>query len=468
MIPQSRRRFVLVLILLVLGIAAVRDFSRLDAALPWRTMDEFADFYCAGLAFDRGASPYTYEPLHACEHQFNKGQSFRGKLFAANPAVAVPAPQPPYDFVPFMALAGANFSVARAIDATAIVLAVALSAITVAAIGIPLALSVAVFALSAAYVELNTAQIVPFALLALVLCGLALERDRDRLAGVLAVLTLIEPTVGLPVVVATFLFAPRARWSLAAALAGLLALACAIAGPKGVLEYLIAVLPAHSRSELLFPFQYSLTSALAVLGVWPALARIAGLASYVLLLAAALIIAPRTSAQLHRRAFIVFVPALFCVIGGTFLHQEELCFAIPAVTLLAWETTGRQRTIATVALCILAVPWIPVWGAKQLFLASLLVIATVLAQLRLELRTSLITLGVIAAAIYCFELAPPRLPAPSGMPAVYAASQLVSLEWRDYTALRGTHNPLWFAIKLPTWGALLASLAIAASISRRI
>jgi hypothetical protein len=467
-IPLPYRRFALLLLLLASSVAALRDFSRLGAALPWRTMDEFADFYCAGLAFDRGASPYTYEPLHACEHQFNKGQSFRGKLFAANPAIAVPAPQPPYDFVPFMALARANFSVARAIDATAIVLAVALSAVALAAIGIPLAMSVAVFALSTAYVELNTAQIVPFALLALVLCGLALERGRDRVAGVLAALTVIEPIVGLPVVLATFLFAPRARWALAVTLAALLALACAVARPNGLLEYVSVVLPAHAQSELLFPFQYSLTSALAMLGATPTAARAAGVASYVLLLAVALLVAPRTSAQLQRRALIVFVPALCCVIGGTFLHQEELCFAIPAVTLLAWETTGRQRTIATVALCLLAVPWIAVWGAKQLFLASLLVVATILAKVQLELRASLLTFCAIAAAIYCFELAPPKLPAPFGMATVYAASQLVSFEWRDYTALRSTHDPLWFAIKVPTWGALLASLAIAASISRRI
>jgi hypothetical protein len=467
-IPQRYRRFVLVLLLLALGVAALRDFSRLGAALPWRTMDEFADFYCAGLAFDRGASPYTYEPLHACEHQFNTGASFRGKLFAGNPAIAVPAPQPPYDFVPFMALARANFSIARAIDATAIVLAVVLSAIALSAIGVPLALALAVFALSTGYVELNTAQIAPFALLALVLCGLALERGRDRLAGVLAALTAIEPIVGLPVVVATFLFVPRARWAVAAGLAGLLALACAIAGPKGVLEYLVAVLPAHSQSELLFPFQYSLTSALATLGVPSAVARVAGAAAYVLLPIAALVIAPRTSAQLRRRALLVFVPALCSAIGGTFLHQEELCFAIPAVTLLAWETTGRRRTIATAALCLLAVPWIAVWGAKQLFLASLLVVATILVQLRLELRASLIAFCAIAAAIYCFELAPPRLPVPAAMPAIYAAGELVSLEWRDYTALRSTQDPLWFAIKVPAWGALLASLAIAASISRRI
>jgi hypothetical protein len=467
-IPQPYRRFVLLLILLAIGVAGARDFSRLGAALPWRTMDEFADFYCAGLAFDRGTSPYTYEPLHACEHRFNTGQSFRGKLFAGNPAIAVPAPQPPYDFAPFMALARANYSAARAIDAAAIVLAVALSALALSAIGIPLGLSVAVFALSTGYVELNTAQIAPFALLALVLCGLALERGRDRLAGVLAALTAIEPIVGLPVIIATFVFVPRARWALAATVAGLLALAGAIAGPNGFLEYLAAVLPAHSQSELLFPFQYSLTSALATLGVSSTVARVAGAASYLLLLATALVIAPRTSALLRRRAMIVFVPALCCVIGGTFLHQEELCFAIPAVTLLAWETTGRQRAVATVALCLLAVPWIAVWGAKQLFLASLLVVATILTELRLGLRTSLITFGAIAAAIYCFELAPPRLPVPASMPAIYAAGELVSLEWRDYTALRSTHDPLWFAIKVPAWGALLASLAIAASISRRI
>jgi hypothetical protein len=167
-------------------------------------------------------------------------------------STGVPAPQPPYDFVPFIALGRANFSVARAIDATAIVLAVALSAIALAAIGVPLALTVAVFALSTGYVELNTAQIVPFALLALVLCGLTLERGRDRLAGILAALTLIEPTLGLPVVVATFLFAPRARWSLAAGLAGLLALACAIAGPTGFLAYLISVLPESSGFPHMF------------------------------------------------------------------------------------------------------------------------------------------------------------------------------------------------------------------------
>ena len=67
-------------------------------------MDDFPDFYCAGWALDRGANPYTYEPLHTCERRVNVGDTFRGQLFARNPWVAFPAPLPAYDFFPFMAL----------------------------------------------------------------------------------------------------------------------------------------------------------------------------------------------------------------------------------------------------------------------------------------------------------------------------------------------------------------------------
>ena len=67
-------------------LAAARDLTRLGNALPWRTMDEFADFYCAGSALDERASPYTYEPLRTCEHRVNVGDSFRGRLFAEQSA----------------------------------------------------------------------------------------------------------------------------------------------------------------------------------------------------------------------------------------------------------------------------------------------------------------------------------------------------------------------------------------------
>jgi Glycosyltransferase family 87 len=447
----------------VLGIAALRDLSRLDNALPWRTMDEFADFYCAGWAIDQRADPYRYEPLHACEHRVNVGNGFRAGLFASNPPVAVPAPQPPFDFMPYAALARLPAGQARIVDGVAILAAVAACAAALAALGVPLGLSLAALALSVAYVELNTAQIVPFALLALVLGGLALARGRYPLAGVLLTLTAIEPSAGLPVIAATLLFVPRARVAVVATALFLALVSSLAVGPAGVLEYLAKVLPAHAGSELHFPFQYSLTSALVYVGLDPTFARIAGALSYVALVVFGLVLAPRTSAVLQRPELLVFLPALSAVVAGPFLHQEELCFALPALLILAISTRGRIRTCAALALCALAVPWILVWGAKQLFLASIFVCAAILLELEIALPVALGFLCLIAATIYLFQLHPPHLPLPAARAwHAYLPNDLVQTEWRDYTNARSTRDALWFAIKLPTWAALIGGLAIAA------
>ncbi len=457
------RRYVIGIVVTLLAVAALRDLSRLGQALPWRTMDDFPDFYCAGEALDRGASPYTYEPLHACEHRVNAAGTFRGRLFAANPSIAVPAPQPPYDFAPFMAFARLPFGVARRIDAIAILVSVALCAAALLALGVPFDVALAALALSAGYAELNTGQLVPFSLLALTLAGLALSRGRDVLAGVLAALTAIEPAAGVPVIVATLLFVPRARTAAVVAIAVLAFGSLAVAGPAALLRYLTAVLPAHAGSELHFPFQYSLTYVLAAAGVPPAVAQISGGASYLVLLLAGLWLAPRAAAALRHRELLVFVPALCAVIAGPFLHQEELCFALPALLVLTAGARGRERVVASLALCLLAVPWILVWGTKQLFLASLLACAVILLRSAIDLRIAAAALCAIAAAIYAFELHPPHLPVPHGgsLPS-YAPNALVQSEWRAYTQARSTRDPLWLAIKLPSWGALLAALAIAA------
>ena len=119
-------------------------------------------------------NPYTYEPLHTCEHRVNAGDTFRGRLFASNPGVAVPAPQPPYDFVALHAAGTPAVRRARVVDALAIVASVALCAAALAALGVPLELAAAAFAALDGLRRAQTGQIVPFALLALVLCGLAL------------------------------------------------------------------------------------------------------------------------------------------------------------------------------------------------------------------------------------------------------------------------------------------------------
>jgi Glycosyltransferase family 87 len=456
------RRALVVAFLVLLGLAALRDLGRLGEALPWRSMDDFPDFYCAGAALDRKASPYTYEPLHACEHRVNDGSTFRGRVFAANSGLAVPAPQPAYDFLPFMALARLPFPLARAIDAVAIVSAVALCAAALSGLGVPLSLAAAALLLSAAYTGLNTGQIVPFSLAALALCGLALARRRYALAGILAVATAIEPAAGLGVSIAMLAFVPRARYALVVTAGAFTLAAFVLLGAKGVTAYFAGVLPAHAASELHFPFQYSLTYLAAYAGLPSATARAIGALSYVLLLGIGLWLAPRISRALARPELLVFIPALCAVVAGPFLHQEELCFALPALLVLAVATRGADRAILAGALCVLSIPWILIWGTKQLFLTALFACAVILVTLRIERWAAVGIFCATALTIYAFELHPPHLPAPAAINRQYPAADFAETAWRDYTTARLSDDPLWVAIKLPVWAALLATVAVAA------
>jgi hypothetical protein len=460
------RRILLVVLMTALGLAALRDFARLGPGLPWRTMDDFPDFYCAGWTLNGGASPYTYEPLHACEHRVNTAATFRGMLFASKPGVAVPAPQPPFDFVPFTMLARLPFGTARAVDAFAIILAVALCVYALAALRVAWQLSAAALAMSTAFVELNTGQIVPFALLALVLAGLALAHRRDAAAGVLAALTAIEPTVGVPVVATTLLFVPRARAAALGTIVLLAIVSLAIGGPHDFVLYFTRVLPAHAASEVRFPYQYSLTYVAAFFGLPPAAAQLVGALGYCAAVVLALAIARPASAALSRRDLLVFIPALCAVAGGAFLHQEEICFALPALLVLTTTLRGRGQIAAACALCALAVPWILVWGSKQLFLASIFVCAAIVIVARIDWRAALGALCAIAAVIYALELRPPHLPVPS-LPPSYPPGALVQTEWHDYAEGRATRDPLWFVVKLPTWAALAGALALASSLALR-
>lgn len=458
---RDPKRFALALLLLLLGVAALRDLSRLGAAAPWKGMDDLADFYCAGQALDRGMSPYTYEPLRTCEHRVNTGDGFRARLFASNPGVAAPAPQPPYDFLAFMGLAKLPFGSARIAAAGGILAAVLLCAALLSALVLPWEVVAASLALSTAYTAINTGQIVPFALLALAGSGLALARGRDALAGILAALVAIEPAAGIPVIAAALLFVPRAR--MAVALTGLALVGCSVllVGPAGVVSYVTAVLPAHATAELHFPYQYSLTYAAAYFGAGSDVARAAGAVSYGAFCLLGLALASRTSHTLRQRELLVFLPALCSVVGGTFVHAEELCFALPALLVFATTLQGVLRVASALALSVLSIPWILVWGEKQLFLASLFVCAVILIRLRLDLRSAVGALCAIAAVIYLFELHPPHLPAPSQLPRAYAPTELVQSEWQAYAEGRSTHDLLWFAIKLPSWAALAAGVIVA-------
>jgi hypothetical protein len=460
-VNQRTRRAVVAALLLVALAFGIRDFFKLGTGLPWRTMDDFPDFYCGGWVLDRHADPYHYEPLRTCEHRFQAPGTYRSAVFAGDPAMAVPAPQPPYDFLAFIGISRLPFHIARSIDAFAIVVAAALCMTGLWMLGAPPLLAVAVLALSAGFVELNTGQIVPFALLAVIWCGVALSRGYDAIAGLLATVSLIEPTAGLPVVIATAWFVPRARPAVGAGVVALAGIALALFGANGIVEYVARVLPAHAVSELHFPFQYSWTYAATWLGAPPGLARSVGTISYLLAAMVTIILAPRAAAAFGRRELLVFLPALGAVVAGPFLHQEELCFALPALVVLAMRA-APPRWISVAALCVLAIPWIALWSARPLYILAILACVVIVTSVRLRMRPAIVIATTIAVALYALQLHPPHLPVPLPLGRVYPPTALVQTAWRDYTALRASSDPLWFFVKLPVWIALLAVVGLTA------
>ncbi|MBV9233139.1 MAG: DUF2029 domain-containing protein [Candidatus Eremiobacteraeota bacterium] len=468
MTRDKAQKIVLGALVVALGALALRDFLRLGDALPWRTMDEFADFYCAGRALDAGANPYAYEPLHRCEHQVNGGTGFRARVFHDDAVVAVPAPLPAYDLLPFAALARLPVTAARRLVLLGIVLAVAICIALLRALGIPALLATAALLLAAAYASVNTAQIIPFALAAVIGCGCALASKRDAIAGVLAALSGIEPVVGVPTALACVCFVPRARLSLIVTGALLVASAVIAVGPTTSYQYLALVLPAQSSAEANFPYQYGMTYLLTHLGLHSEAARLGGNCSYLVLVALGLIAGRRAATATGRRELLAFLPALSSVVAGPYVHAEEVCLAIPAALVLAWSNVGPLRVLLAAASCTLAVPWLLVWGEKQLLLASVLACAAIVWSLRIRLLPAALTVLSLGALMYFFEVQPPHLPTPrlAGRHS-YSPDDIVQVEWRDYAAARSTADPLWFAVKIPAWASLWAVLIVGLSIRRR-
>ncbi len=457
---MTLRRALTIVFFAALGIAAVRDIARMGEDLPWHVMYDFQDFYCAGTALDRGQSPYTYEPLHSCEHTVD-----RNTVFALQPALAIPAPQPPYDFLLFMALARVDFAAARAIYAFCIVVSVLLAAVILSRLEIAFDLALAALALSTGFQELNAGQIVPFVLLLLILTGWMLAQRLDRLAGILAALTAIEPHVSVSVLLSVLLFVPRARSSAIVTSILLVVSGVALAGTARFASYITQVLPAQASAEARFPYQYSLTYLLHYVGVPDAPALWLGSLSFIAFLVAGLWLAPRVAAQLQRRELLVFFPAATAIMAGAYVHMVELCFAIPAALVMARWTRGTLRIVSAATLCVLSVPWIPAWSVKKLFLASTFVCAAVIYRLRIPSIAGVAIAAAIAGSLYFLELHPPVLPTPA-LQLAFPAGALVQVEWRAMVNGLDTHNPFWLLVKLPAWCALAALLLTAIATAR--
>ena len=424
---------------------------------------DFRAFYCAGMAAREGHNPYRTQPLHACEVG-RTDASFND--FARR--TTLPAPMPGYAIAAVEPLSALPFGTALKIWSALLALAVTLSALALRRLtnlSFP-AILCSLF-LCEAFASIGLGEVMPFVFLAMVLCALALRARAWMAAAAAAACTLIEPHVGIPVVAALAVWAPRSRVSLGIALAALAALSLAALGPAANLEYVMRVLPYHALAEVGADSQLSITAVLHAFHANDAVSIAAGGAWYAAMVVAGLLLARLLSLRFADDAFLALVPPAVAVIGGTFVHVTQAAAAVP-LTLLLLACAPAYRKSAVAALLLLTVPW--VWlGTTQFPLLGYVLIP----YMAWELLPADPAFGsaFAAAALALVLLLRPTAPLPTR--AVTAASagipaQFAQAEWAAEVrrSLSGNAPQSW-ARRVPTWFGLLLVTGAAAIAARR-
>jgi hypothetical protein len=312
---------------------------------------DFRAFYCAGSAVAAGRDPYRTEPLRSC---WNATKGFRPGYGVA---FAVPVPLPGAALAPFVLLSRLPFAVAADIWVLVLLASFAATVILlcrlcdwrsetiVAALLLPLGLR-----------SILLGQTVPIVCAATVAAAFLATRGRDRAAALVAVLTMFEPHLGLPVWLALFIARPRSRVVLTICGAGLVFASLALLGTGLNLEYVRDVLPAHALSEISNEEQYSLSYLAHAAGLGEQSAARLGTLSYLVMLGAGIFAGRMAAARTGAAALAVLVPPAFVVLGGPFVHVQQLAIAIPAALVVSGLRVPGARLCA-IAVVLLAVPW---------------------------------------------------------------------------------------------------------------
>ncbi len=440
---MTKGRIALTIGLLVLGIAAGYDASRLRGAAPAKHMVDLSIFYCAGSAVLHRQDPYALETIRACEHRLNGGGAWN------EPAYVMPAPLPPFAFPPYALLSTLEYGTAKTVVVGLIAAAVVVAALALADIGIPFAAALAALALADGFVGMFLGQVYPFTIALLALTAAALRRERDAAAGLFAALTLVQPQIGVPVCLSLLVWgSARSRVALAAWACVLGVVGALVVGASGFAQWATQVIPGEARAEVFFWGQYSLTSVLANLGADPRTALLVGSVSFVVMLALGTWLAGRLARRLRAPEYLVLVPAAVCAIGGSFVHLAAMAAAIPlalALSVLPGASGARWRVLAP--LILLAVPWPFAQAVKALFFACVFVAAVMLVALRANPREGITLVLATAVGVYFIAL---HTPAPA--PSVIAAG---NLDWSREIA------------KIPSWIGLIGLLVAALDASAR-
>jgi Glycosyltransferase family 87 len=448
--------------LATLGVVLALATFALPGTRPTSIFTDFNAFYCAGAAIDRGDDPYRIEPLASCERA--PRADF---LSRAAPNLAIPAPLPPYALAPFALLSRLPYAVAGSI--WLLLLLGALGA-TISALWrltrLPLPAVIAAVALGDGYAAIVLGQIAPFAIAAIALACLWIERGFYLRAACAAAIAMLEPHVGLPGCLALFFWAPRTRLPLAALGVAFCAVSLWIGGTALNLEYLQAVLPSHALSEVVNEKQYSLTYVLGRFGLNDTLALRLGDISYALMTTLGIALAPLLAKRAGSRAFLVALPSATALLGGPFVHIIQMPAAIPCALLL-YARLPAQRPVLLCALLALAVPWVQftMLGSGFPLLAAVTCGILVAALGRSRLAVGLAGVVAYAFVVLTNSLIVTFVPDPSAaLAAHFDPHALAQANWALYVRLVGTTDLAAYDLaKLPTWAGLCTLAVVAAA-----
>ena len=416
---------------------------------------DFQAFWCAGSVFLQHANPYLNQPLHACEAAHSPA------FFAAYPNVTIPVPLPPYAIAILAPISLIPFTAARALwwfvlAVAAFAMGRGISQVT----GMPPITSVAVSFLAVLGPAIFPGALAPIPVAITVFAALAVKRGQWNRGAILLGLAMIEPHMVLPACAAAFAFVPQMRLRLTAVAVTAGALTIAAVGPHVALSYFTTMLPTHALAEVNNLAQYSLTAVLYRLGVAPELAVRIGSVQYAALVIGGIFIAGRLYRNTQDRSWLILVPAAFAVVGGAFIHLDQVAMVVPLACLIV---RARPSKLATAVLVMLAVPgeilinWLP------FAIPGALVCGWLVAQTKAHWKVvvvSSIAVVAVAAGMLALLITGTHFTAPAIRVADPGPQASASVAWGEFTSFAAVRPRIWWTEKLLTMLPLLTLLAI--------
>jgi hypothetical protein len=413
----------------------------------------FKAFYCAGLAVKERVDPYRVEPLRACERRLAPSTLPDGYV--------EPAPLPGYAMTPFAALATLPPKLASAIFAIVLVLASALAAYLLAEM-LP-ASRTAVFLAFAPLTLLNVAygEVVPLALAAICAAAFLIWRGRWFGAGLAVCVAFIQPNVGLPAVLAVFIFAPRCRAAVGLGVASLAVLSVLAVGVDRNIEYLTQVLPGMANAEIVAADQYNLSHLLYSAGLTASLASLIGKVWFGLVAVFGVVIAGVLAVRRRQPELLPLLPPACVLLFGIYLHDIQILLALAAALVIASRVRGVAfQTIGIAAVALLVAVWTQRAGVAALTINAVGVACGVWAVSEVKNRVGVSILAAVATVVCIVALQhiQPSLVASNLVTqAFHAAPQDQAFSaWGAYLRATPALTAPASLLKIPTWLGLLA------------